>query len=124
MAEGKCACETLGVMLYTCAGSANVGLLSHDVVRELAAQGKGKMGCLTGIGGHVPTMVLNAKAAGKILMVDGCQVGCGAKALQEAGITDFEHVVISDLGVKKSSDLTLGMDMKEDIVRRITEGHL
>lgn len=122
--EGKCGCATTGVMLYTCAGGTNLGMISHDVVMDLVAQGKGKMGCLTGIGGHISTMIVNAKAAKLIIMVDGCKTRCGAKSLEQAGITDFEQVIISDFDIKKTYDLSVGREKKDEIVKKIIEDKL
>jgi len=122
--EQKCNCGNTGVMLYTCAGGTNLGHISYDVVNELVAQGKGKMGCLCGIGGHISTMVLNAKAAKMIIMVDGCRTRCGAKTLEQAGITDFEQVFISDFDIKKTYDLSVGKEKKDQIVRSIIEEKL
>lgn len=119
--ESKCNCGNTGVMLYTCAGGTNLGHISYDVVNDLVVLGKGKMGCLNGIGGHISTMVLNAKAAKLIIMVDGCKTRCGAKTLEQAGITDFEQVLISDFDIKKTYDLSVGREKKDLIVKNIIE---
>lgn len=40
--------------------------------------------CLAGIGGHVSGIVESARAADRIVVVDGCHVKCGKKTLDHA----------------------------------------
>lgn len=59
------------------------------------------MFCLAGIGGRVSGIVKSTEAASLIVAVDGCPLHCARKTLEEAGFTDFRHVSLAELGLKK-----------------------
>ncbi|MDD1772313.1 MAG: putative zinc-binding protein [Methanomassiliicoccales archaeon] len=118
----KCSCNggSTGLLIYSCAGSSNVGQLANEVAIEMARSGKGSMGCLIGLGAHVSTMVQNAKAANRIMMIDGCGVRCGMKALEHIGLTNFDSVVITEMGIKKNCDLKGDRDKLPELVKLIS----
>ena len=37
----------------------------------------------------------------KVLVVDGCPVACAKKCADEAGVSDYEHLVVTELGIEK-----------------------
>lgn len=82
-----------------------MGLITTEAVRILVKEGFGKMACLAGIGGHIETMILNAKAAEKVVSIDGCAVGCARKSLEHAGVIPHLSVVVTDIGIKKKYEL-------------------
>jgi uncharacterized metal-binding protein len=43
----------------------------------------------------------STKAAAKILAIDGCPQDCAKKTLEHAGFAVFEHLRVTDLGLKK-----------------------
>ena len=88
-------------LLFACSGGADVGALADQVARKLTADGVAKMFCLAGIGGRVSGILKTTEAASKIVAIDGCPLNCARKSLEEAGITDFGHVQLADLGFKK-----------------------
>ena len=45
----------------------------------------------------------SAKAASRILVIDGCGLDCAKKNLDIEGITEFEHICLSDLGFEKGN---------------------
>lgn len=93
-----CAAPTL---IFACSGAADVGAISDGAARKLTAEGAGKMYCLAGIGGRVPGIIKTAQEAEKILAIDGCPLDCTKLSLEEAGITEFEHIKVTDLGLEK-----------------------
>jgi uncharacterized metal-binding protein len=66
----------------------------------MAKCGQAKMFCLAGIGAHIPGMIESAKAANKIIAIDGCQVLCSKKILEHAGFTPISFN-LKDLGFEK-----------------------
>jgi uncharacterized metal-binding protein len=67
----------------------------------------GKMYCLAGLGGRVGAIMETTKAAAKVLAIDGCPQECARKTLEQAGITGFQHLKLSELGfIKGSSPVT------------------
>jgi len=115
-----CSCNgTPGVTVYSCSGASNVGQLANEVAVRMVELEKGSMGCLVGIGAGIPTMLLNAKAASGILMIDGCGVCCGKKILQGAGIEKFHSVVLTEMDVKKNYDLRGDREQVDRLVETI-----
>jgi uncharacterized metal-binding protein len=80
---------------------ADTGELADQAAREMNRQGIGRMFCMAGIGGKVRGIVASAKAASGILAIDGCGLDCAKKNLEIEGITEFEHICLSDLGFEK-----------------------
>lgn len=99
--SGPCACGASPVLIFSCSGGADTGELADQAAREMTRQGIGKMFCLAGIGGKVSGIVASAKAASRILVIDGCGLDCAKKNLEIEGITEFEHICLSDLGFEK-----------------------
>ena len=94
-------CSAAPTLIFACSGAADVGAIADQAARKLTAEGAGKMYCLAGIGGHVQGIVKTTKDAEKILALDGCPVDCTKLSLEEAGITGFEHIKVTDLGLDK-----------------------
>lgn len=119
----KCSCGdgSLGLVIYSCSGASNVGQLANEVTVEMVRAGKGSMGCLVGLSAHVSTMVQNAKAANRILVIDGCGVRCGRKALEHVGLTNFESVVLTEMGIKKTYDLQADRDKVPELVKQLSD---
>ena len=59
------------------------------------------MFCLAGMGGRVSGIMETTRAAAAILAIDGCPLDCARKTLEQAGLTKFEHLRLSDLGMEK-----------------------
>jgi uncharacterized metal-binding protein len=97
----SCACGAAPQLIFSCSGAADVGHISDLSARKLTRDGAGKMFCLAGIGGRVSGIMETTKAAAKILAIDGCPLECTRKSLEEAGINEFEHLRLTDLGMKK-----------------------
>jgi uncharacterized metal-binding protein len=94
-------CSAAPTLIFACSGAADVGAIVDRAARKLTADGAGKMYCLAGIGGHVPGILKTTEEAEKILAIDGCPLDCTKLSLEEAGITDFQHIEVSDLGLEK-----------------------
>jgi len=94
-------CCAAATLIFACSGAADVGAISDSAARKLTADGAGKMYCLAGIGGLVPGIIKTTQAAEKILAIDGCPLDCTKLSLEEAGITKFEQIKVTDLGFQK-----------------------
>lgn len=94
-------CTAASTLIFACSGAADVGEISDKAARQLTAKGWGKMFCLAGIGGRVKGILKSTQEASHILAIDGCPLDCTRLCLEEAGFTDFEHMVITDLGLEK-----------------------
>lgn len=91
-----------------------MGQLSNQAAVELTQEGFGKMYCLAGIGGQLKGFVQSARDVPMIAAIDGCPVGCARTILKNAGIQTFNYIVLTELGIEKSKNLSLS---NEDILR-------
>ena len=104
MSENKsCSCCSAPKLIFACSGSADVGELADKAARKLMKDGKGKMFCLAGIGGRVSGIMKSTESASKVLVIDGCPLGCAKNCMNEAGFKDFEYINLSELGMQKAS---------------------
>jgi len=95
-------------IVFVCSGGmSNAGIMTMlaglDVVKE---QGLAKVaiGCLAGVPWKIPTIVGKARAARKLIVVDGCENGCARKIVETAGLRPVRHVVLTrDVPMKKKS---------------------
>ncbi len=102
----ECMCKSGRVLVYSCSGGSNVGQISNEAAKSLAMMGIAKMACLAGIGGHVSGIIESGRSADSIVAIDGCSVHCAEKGLEHVGLKSSVHVVVTDLGMKKSYDLS------------------
>jgi len=104
-------------VIYGCAGASNTGQLANAAAVRLTQQGKGRIGCLGGVGTRQPGFVTAAKHADEVVAIDGCEVACAKKTLEEVGVTPDRHIVVTDLGIEKSGELNL----REQEIERVAE---
>jgi uncharacterized metal-binding protein len=87
--------------VLACSGCSHAGELADHTARRLDQLGVAKMSCLAGVGGRVKSIVNTVQKAPELLMIDGCPLSCGANSLKLAGITEFKHLQLHDLGIRK-----------------------
>lgn len=114
--EKECADGTN--LIFACSGAADVGEISDRAAREMSKDGAGKMFCLAGIGGRVEGIMKMTSTASKILAIDGCELDCVKKCLQQAGFDHYEHFRVTDLGLEKGNATT----NDENIAKVATKG--
>jgi len=88
-------------LIFACSGAADVGEIADRAARKLTKDSSDRMFCLAGIGGKVSGIMKKTEEASKILAIDGCELDCTKNCLEQAGFTEFEHLRITDLGMKK-----------------------
>lgn len=96
-------CSASPTLIFACSGAADVGAIADLAARQLTRDGSGKMYCLAGIGGRVAGILKTTKEADKILAIDGCPLDCTKLSLEVAGFSEFEHLVVTELGVEKGN---------------------
>ncbi len=97
----KCSCSGSTDLMFSCSGAADTAEIGDGAVRALHKAGDAKMFCLAGIAGKVELIEVNTRAAGRLLVVDGCDSDCAKKTMQIGGFADFIHLRVSDLGLEK-----------------------
>lgn len=90
-------------LIYACSGAADVGEIADRAARIVAKNGGGKLQCANAIGAGLESYVEAAKAADKVLAIDGCINHCAANCLKKAEVTKFEHLVLNHIGLAKQS---------------------
>jgi len=105
--EEKCLCEQSEVIIFSCAGSSNVGQSANQTAIKLTQDGIGRYFCLSGIGGHVSGMIESTRAGKILVAIDGCSVACSKKTLEHVGFCIDEYVQVIQLGIEKNHDLNL-----------------
>ena len=108
----ECCVPNSNLMLLACSGASNVGQLSNQAVVELTQEGFGKMFCLAGIGGQLQGFVQSARDVPRMVVIDGCSLGCAKATLEHAEVPLQGYIVLSDLGFEKNKDFNL---QREDI---------
>ncbi|UCE36604.1 MAG: putative zinc-binding protein [Thermoplasmata archaeon] len=116
----KCLCEPNEIMIFPCSGGSNVGQIANEAAKSLTTLGKGKMYCLAGIGGHISNLIESTKAAKKIIAIDGCPVQCAKKTLEHAEFNVDTHVVVTELGIKKSHDFMMDIEEIDSVIDQIS----
>ncbi|KIX13109.1 zinc-binding protein [Dethiosulfatarculus sandiegensis] len=105
------------MMLLSCSGGSNVGQLANQACVELTREGFGKIFCLAGIGGNLSGFVQSAKDVQRMVVLDGCEVGCAKAIFKNAEIPLRGYVVLSREGIDKNKDFNL----KRDDIDRVKE---
>ena len=97
----QCSCNGGLKLVFSCSGAADTAEIGDRAARRIHRTGEARMYCLAGVGGDVEMIVNNSRAAGRILVIDGCDTDCAAKLLRKAGFQTFEHLRVTDLGFEK-----------------------
>jgi len=106
-------CSSGTKLIFSCSGAADVGEIADRVARKITKDGVGTMFCMAGIGGRVEPIMKKTQSASKVVAIDGCELDCVKKCLQEAGFADFSHIRVTDLGMEKgksaANETTVGI---------------
>jgi uncharacterized metal-binding protein len=109
----KCGCNRVEDLMFCCSGAADTAEIADRAVRSLHRAGAAKMFCLAGIAGDVELIVVNSKAATRMLVVDGCDSDCARKTMQKNGFHEFAHFRVTDLGWEKGKTPVTGERIAE-----------
>jgi uncharacterized metal-binding protein len=101
MARGSECCSTDVKTVLACGGASNVGQITNEVAKRLDTDGLAKFFCVAGVGARISGMVESVRSANKVLVLDGCTVVCAKKCMDQAGLTNYEHLVVTDLSIAK-----------------------
>jgi len=93
-------CEGGTRLIYSCAGSADVGEIADRVTRRLRDEGYSRMTCLAGIGAGLSGFVQSAVGADENITIDGCPIACARKSLERIGVKPTSYI-LTDFGLKK-----------------------
>lgn len=117
----KCLCSNSDVRIVACSGASNVGQIANQAAIELAKAKVGEFFCLAGVGAHINGMIKSGKEADLVVAIDGCPVQCAAKTLQHAEIEPAIQVIVTELGIEKSHDISIDKKDCSAVVEKVKE---
>lgn len=91
--------------------------MANQMALWLDREGVAEMSCIAGVGGGVTGLVRTAQSGRAILALDGCVLACVSACLAQAGVVADEHVLLSDLGVKKRKHANFDQDEAREVYR-------
>lgn len=111
--------EKLNRVVYGCAGCADVGFIADDISRRLRRDGfaSPKASCLAGIGAGIETFIAAAKAADTVITIDGCEIGCAKKVIENIGLAP-KSFVLTQMGLKKG-ETAPSENLSNDLCQKI-----
>ena len=101
--QSDCCSSSRTLIVMSCSGGSNVGQITNEVAKRLSLAGKAKFFCLAGIGGKISGMIASVKGADSKIVLDGCPVACAKKCMENAGIENYDYLVVTELGIAKKS---------------------
>lgn len=137
MAENECGCScscgssdssdgcvsnSAPTKVYACAGASNVGVISFELTKALHLANKYEMGCSTCIGaGDCGCGGTVTKDGRKDLLIDGCKVACLKMMFEKKGITNFNHVIVTQMGVRKEPTFACDPSTLEMLLKKLSD---
>ncbi|PKN72414.1 MAG: hypothetical protein CVU50_07535 [Candidatus Cloacimonetes bacterium HGW-Cloacimonetes-3] len=136
MAECKCDCGSSSniscdtgcvtndapASVYACTGASNVGIITLELTKALHLAGKYKMGCAVCVGaGDCACGSVTAPDTPKDLLIDGCAVACLKKMFDKQGKTNYKHVIITQLGIKKEGTFSFDPALIDILVQKVSD---
>lgn len=117
-----CVSNDAPTKVYACGGASNVGVISFDLTKALHLAGKYEMGCSTCIGaGDCACGDTESPDGRKDLLIDGCKVACLKKMFEKKGLSVFNHVIITQLGVKKEGTFDYAPELIPQLIQKLED---
>lgn len=117
-----CVSNDAPTKVYACAGASNVGVISFELTKALHLAGKYEMGCSTCIGaGDCGCGGTVTPEGEKDLLIDGCKVACLKKMFEKKGITEFNHVIVTQLGIRKEGTFEYAPGIISALMQKLSE---
>lgn len=95
-----CGCDSGEHIVLACSGASDLGYISDQLARKLSRNKIRKMNCLAMVGAGIEEKIEEFKNC-NILVIDGCEIDCARKVLENSGITDYRYMRLTDLGYEK-----------------------
>ena len=99
-------CKTETKRIYACSGAADVGEFADRVARKLRTNGIARMSCLAGIGAGLSGYVQSAKGVDINITIDGCNIACARKTLENIGVTPVSYILTDMVLVRGETSIT------------------
>jgi uncharacterized metal-binding protein len=93
--------------------------MSNYLAVQLDRMGIAEMSCIAGVGGNVKKLVRTAQSGRKIIAIDGCPLACSKACLDSHLLQPDQHIILTDLGVRKSQHEDFDQHQADDILELI-----
>jgi len=117
----KCLCEAGEVLIFPCSGGSNCGQIANQAAVQLTEDGTGTIYCLAGIGAHDSVMIETAKAAKRVVAIDGCSTACAKRTLEHTGLMVTDHLDVTEAGIEKTHAFKLSLEDISSIADKVRE---
>jgi len=121
--EMKCVCGGPGVgeggkkrVIFTCSGGSNTGQMTNHAGVKLAQEGFGIFACIAGIPFRAPPIMEKVEKGEVMVALDGCPIACVKTVLEQQGIAVGQHIIVTELGIKKTGELMPSDEEIEKVV--------
>lgn len=102
----ECSCcrpsKEMSRIVYACSGCADVGEVADQVSRRLRKDGfaTAKASCIVGLGAGITSFIEAAKAADRVITVDGCEIVCAKTLVENMGL-EPQAIILTKMGLEK-----------------------
>jgi uncharacterized metal-binding protein len=87
-------------IILACSGASDVGELTDRLARKFRNNKLYNMKCLAMVAADKKELIESIKKS-ETLVIDGCPVDCGKLIMEEAWLTNYQYVRLTDLGYIK-----------------------
>ena len=88
-------------LVFACSGASDVGAVADQAARRVSRMRLASMGCLAAVANELDFAMDPVKAAERIIVIDGCPEDCARLTMEKAGVSAFDHILLSELGMEK-----------------------
>jgi len=96
--------------------------MSLELAIALHRQNSYQMSCATGVGADICGFTESAKDENTTnLLIDGCPIGCLKMMFDKKGITNYNHVIVTQMGIRKEGTFDYDPEIIPQLLKKITE---
>ena len=89
-----------GGIVLACSGASDMGELTDKVARKLRDNKAYNMKCLAMVAADNKAIIETLQTM-DTLVIDGCPTDCGKKIMEEAWLTNYRYIRLTDFGYEK-----------------------
>jgi len=98
--KGSC-CGGAPRLVFACSGASDVGAVADQAARRVSRMKLASMGCLIAVANGLGFALDPVKVAERIIVIDGCPEHCAKLTMEKAGVSSFDYILLSELGMEK-----------------------
>lgn len=108
-------------LVYSCSGCSSAAQMANALAVRLDREGRAEMSCIAGVGGDVKGLVRVATSGRPIIAIDGCPLSCVQACLARHRLRPDVHMLLNELGVKKTKHRDFDADQADVAYRKLLE---